>query len=230
MVKSCSESAFTLIELIVASMLVVVVLMGIFSISNVLSNNNQDYGQRYLVRSETQATLNHILNNASLALGTVNANDEAILTGAQVGDANSFCIRQPGNLQNGVTTPNSNIINSNADIWLCYSLTNNNTVSWCAETYTPGNNPRGATSCAASTNLLSAVTFLGTANSMAMVFTKTTPLFSITLQNCLNNTGTTTCNGNGAFPGTTPGISSDPANNPEVSITGSVIPTQASSG
>ena len=65
-----SKTAFTLIELIVSSVLVSVVVLGIFSINSVLNNNNQDYGQRYLVKSETQATLNHILNNASLAVGS----------------------------------------------------------------------------------------------------------------------------------------------------------------
>ena len=106
-----------------------------------LNNNSQDYGQRYLVRSETQATLNHILKNASLAVGygALAGNNEGIIIGAtnaSLGDTNSFCIHQPNG--NG-----NNLINyTGGDIWLCYSWSGNQ-INWCAETYSgPGTDPR----------------------------------------------------------------------------------------
>jgi hypothetical protein len=218
-----SKTAFTLIELIIASLLVVVVLLGTFSITNVLSNSGQDYGQRYLVKSETQASLNHVLNNASLAQGSANNNDEGILYNGNdpgIFDANSFCIHQPGNLVGGVNTPNSNAINFLNDIWLCYTLAAGQ-INWCAEKYTPGADPRGASSCTAAplANIITASTYLGTALNFTPTFTNAAGgqlLFSIVINNCLDTT-LATCTPAG-----------DPVNNPYISVTGSVIPTQES--
>ena len=241
-IKDLKKSAFTLIELIVSLALVCIVILGVFAISNVLSNNNQDYGQRYLVRSETQATLNHILNNAALAAGSLMGNDEGILYNgnqpAVFTDLNSFCIHQPGNYNavTQVTTLNSNITNSTNDIWLCYEYyppgdpNFPNQIRWCTETYNIGTaDPRGAKTCAASGNT---TTFLGSADGITPAFTNASAgqlTFSITINNCLNDTTAAgTCNGNGQSPGSTPGVSSDPVNNPEVSLSGSIIPTQES--
>jgi len=218
MKKNTFKTAFTLVELIIATVLVVIVFLGIFSISSVLSNNNQDYGQKYLVKSETQTTLNHILNDASQAIGTAttdvsnNLIDQGILLGADLGDPNSFCIRQN---------------TTGVDVWLCYTFYPSPIyqIKYCKETYTPGANPRGAASCATSANIIpgSGPTFLGTAYSMTPQFSATGQLlFSMTIQNCLNNSAQS-CNA-----GATPGTSSDPANNPEVQLSGSVIPTQES--
>ena len=74
-------TALTLIELIFATTLVSVVLVGLFSITSVLSTNSQDYGQKYLLASQTQATLNHILGNAALAVrDNFTSNDPGIIT------------------------------------------------------------------------------------------------------------------------------------------------------
>ena len=59
MKKIFSKTAYTLIELIVSLLLASFVVLGIYSIDQVLNNNAQDYGQRYLVKSGTQTTLNH---------------------------------------------------------------------------------------------------------------------------------------------------------------------------
>lgn len=75
--KNSNIKAFTLIELIVSLMLVSIVLLGIFAISNVLTSNNLDYGQKNIVNVETQATLQNILNNAFLAIG-----DNTVVGGA----------------------------------------------------------------------------------------------------------------------------------------------------
>ena len=42
-----SKTGFSLLELIIAAALVSVVILGIFAVNNVLTGNNQDYGQRY---------------------------------------------------------------------------------------------------------------------------------------------------------------------------------------
>jgi len=230
MKKNFSKTAFTLIELIVSLALVSVVVLGIFSINTVLNNNNQDYGQRYLVKSETQTTLNHILNNASLAFGSATnvgnppELDQGILIGPQMGAANnnSFCIHQ---------SPTS------GDIWICYTLDTNSSdaayqqITYCNKTYNINDSTgyRGA-----SGSCTNPAQFLGTANSITILPAGSTLpqspyfansggqlLFSITITNCLNDS-LASCNGSG------PGISSDPANNPEVQVSGSVSPPQES--
>jgi prepilin-type N-terminal cleavage/methylation domain-containing protein len=218
--KNVFKKAFTLIELIVGLVLLSFIVMGIFSISSVLDSNHQDYGQQYLVKSETQTTLNHILNNASLAVGSGTSDsfgnqDLGILIGAGnppgAGDANSFCIHQAGN---------NNIINSANDIWLCYTI-NANQIYWCTSTFAaatafPSFRGAAAPCTAASANY----TFLGTAfsisNPAAPTYTATNG-FSITIQNCYNDSL-------GSCSAT--GTSTDPANNPEIQLSGSVTPPQ----
>ena len=250
-----NKKAITLVELIIATVLVSVVLLGIFAVNSVLSSNNQDYGQRYLVKSATQTTLNHILNNAALAVGSAatdgsgNAVDLGILIGTTnygapdttcVGDDNSFCIHQASgaNILNNTTTyPNG--------IWLCYTfLPATYQIEWCAELYDAyvapnvNVNPRGASSCptAVTNNTIipagASPTFLGSAYSITNpagstllqtpVFVTSGPLlFSINILNCLNDSATSCNHG-------VNGTSSDPVNNPEVAITGSVTPSQES--
>ncbi len=208
--KVLSKTAYTLLELIIALVLVTVVVLGIFAVNSVLSNNNQDYGQRYLVRSDTQTTLNHIINNASLAVGSATTltpsggppvADLGILIGAQMGAANnnSFCIHQ----------------NNGADTWLCYVFDPVGfQIKYCNKAYnlTDPNGYRGAGgSC------LAAAQFLGTAFSIATVFTNSNGqlLFTITIQNCLNDSAT-------CFS------APDPVNNPNVTVSGSAFPTQVS--
>ena len=137
-------AAFSLLELIIASVLVVIVIMGIFAVNGVLSSNSQDYGQKYFVKSETQTTLNHILNNASMAIGSginvpsspVSVVDKGILIGtadlgidAQGNNANSLCIHQDiatttpldgASVNTTPSTPPS--YNAPASRWLCYTL------------------------------------------------------------------------------------------------------------
>ena len=137
MKRILNQSAFSLLELIIASVLVSVVILGILSVNNVLSNNNQDYGQRYLVKSNTQTTLNHILNNASLAIGsgTINNNQPDIgINDATVSGTygpTSFCIHQdiPPTPTNGYTidtmqpnNPPSFPPYSTNSRWLCYTF------------------------------------------------------------------------------------------------------------
>jgi prepilin-type N-terminal cleavage/methylation domain-containing protein len=216
MKKLFSITGYTLIELIVSLALLCLIVLGIFSINSVLNTNNQDYGQKYLVKSETQATLNHILNDASLAVGsgtsvgTPSELDTGILVGAAMGaaDNNSFCIHQ---------SP------SGVDTWLCYTFTPATyQIAYCNKTY---NLSDAAGFRGASGACTTAAQFLGSAfsitNPTAPVFTDSVATnqlqFSITIQNCLNNS-LATCSATGT--------STDPANNPEIQLTGSVTPSQ----
>ena len=243
-----SKTAITLVELIIGTMLMTIILLGMFAINNVFNNNNQDYGQRYLVKSQTQTTLDQILNNASLAVGADAVKDnEGILIGTNpygqgddpggIGDPNSFCFHQ-GGTANGFI----NIANSAADIWLCYTYypagtavtatTGPNSIYYCAETYDVGAaDPRGASSCgaAATAHTLIAgsnITFLGTAFSISELNSVATPPtfdttggFSITIQNCLDDS-LASCN----ISGTSTAL----ATNPEVQLSGSIFPPQVS--
>lgn len=208
-------TALTLIELIFATTLVSVVLFGLFSITSVLSTNSQDYGQRYLLASQTQATLNHILGNASLAVrDNISSQDPGILISVS-GDPNSFCMHQDiSSLTPANTNPNNTPNNYTDDRWLCYTLSNNQ-IYYCAYAYQPGPSPWGAASCVPASSV-----FLGTAFSITPVYSN--PTFSVTMQNCLNDATPT--------PGTcsATGISADPVNNPEVTRAGSVATTQVS--
>ena len=219
--RMISKTAFTLIELIVSSLLVAIVILGIFNISMVLNNNNQDYGQRYLVKSQTQITLNHILNNASLATGSA-ANvgapsvlDQGILIGAAMGaaDNNSFCIHQ----------------NNGGDVWVCYVFDpSSHQISYCNKVYnlSDGAGYRGASgACSAAAQFLgSAYSITSTsgtslASSPLFLSSSTQLLFAINILNCLNN-ALSSCQASG--------VSSTPSDNPEVQQSGSIIPLQIS--
>lgn len=226
MKRTLNQKAFTLIELIVCLVLLTIIALGIYAINMVLVFNDQDSGQQYSIKSQTQITLDNILNNASLGYGSANLNDDAILIGVpQQGggnDPNSFCIRQPSSQLNGYS-------------WYCYSWTNKKNSAYqyqinsCTETYEYKNmttNPRGAGSCLkpspVKTQILSGPTFVGTAFSMSPSFNANPQgaswQFSMKIQNCLDDSNTSTCFG----------TTQDP-NNPEVTLTGSVIPEEASS-
>jgi hypothetical protein len=251
MKKLFSKTAFSLLELIITSVLVVFVILGIFAVNGVLSSNNQDYGQRYFVKSETQTTLNHILNNASMAIGSGTKDsygnlDLGIQIGSGgvndpgVGDANSFCIHQDisslipdyTTANKTPTSPPSYNTPSNSR-WLCYtwypSGSNAYQIWYCAYTFSPAisyPSTRGAASCNVNSAFYLGTAFTNPFSTTSASFSPTTGVFSVTLQNCLNNSAlynsALSCNGAGANPGT----SSDPVNNPEVQLSGSVTPSQ----
>jgi prepilin-type N-terminal cleavage/methylation domain-containing protein len=213
MKKFLSKTAFTLIELIVSLTLLSVVLLGIFSISMVLNNNGQDYGQRYLVQSDTQTTLNNILNNVSLAVGSATSVGNPpevdlgieIVTPAVPGDPTYIHIHQ-----SPVPT------DTTQDIWYSYKFDPvAQQISYCTVPYNllDSLGHRGLAAAATCTR-----EFVGSAYNIDSPAppTYSSGVFSITIQNCLNN-GAPTCNA-----GTTAGTSSDPVNNPEVQLTGSV--------
>jgi Tfp pilus assembly protein PilW len=145
--------SFTLVEVLVASIVVSIILLGIITSSLSLNNNARYAAGSYYVTENVQNILNNILNNASQAYGTpdnpgfvgIDANPAhlAILdssgnsiqssSGGNIsaasdlpsGDANTFCIHQ--NLKTDGTFdeafPDAN------HRWVCYTLISNNLYS-----------------------------------------------------------------------------------------------------
>jgi len=242
--KTTLKTGFSLLELVIAASLVTVVIMGIFAINNVLTSNNQDYAQRYSVKSTTQTTLNHILNNASEAIGSGtniwNNNTSSYFpdVGIQyymsgVGDANSFCFHQdiPFTIVGGYTidnnpvnsTPTAPPYTSASTRWLCYtwypntssppaSSVNAYEIFYCARNYTYNSAYQGAGNCPVATS-----TYLGTAYLLPAVSYSSTTGFNVTLQDCFNNA---------ALSCFSQGASSDPVNNPQVTLSGNSFPAQ----
>ena len=213
-------TALTLLELIVSMMLVSVVLFGLFSVSMVLTNNSQDYGQRFLLNSQTQATLSHILNNASLAVKDISSGEPGIFI-SMATNPEFFCIHQ--NISNTILPADDTPLNTpgvySNDRWLCYTLSNYQ-INYCAMQYVAGASPWGAASCDGVANS----TFLGTAYSIT---TSTPPtfsngVFSITIQNCLDDTAASCFNADPTLQ--------DPVNNPQVTKSGSVACLQQGNG
>lgn len=233
--KLIQHKATTLLELIVAISLISVIVIGLFSINMVLSGNSKDYGQRYLLTSETQAALTHILNNATLAVGSGTSDSYGNLDlGIMIGtgnsmtgdpgvpltgsspltkDPNSFCIHQGAN---------NNILNSNNDIWLCYTWSPSSyEINYCTMPFVPAtgaNSYRGATSCTTNNS-----TYLGNSFTLPAATFSTAAggsmAFKVTIQNCINdNASPQTCSSSGT--------SLDPVNNPEIVKTGTVYPMQ----
>lgn len=197
-------------------MLTVFVILGLSSVNNALSNNNQDYGQRYLVKSETQNTLNSVLSAAQDAVGSGTmlcttdtrpfrplgalpclspVADRGILIGKQMGNNNpqSFCVHQkPGG----------------ADQWACYNLQPDHQIMMCHKDYNLADQAGYRGASAACSDL---PVFVGSANSLEINFSNSQNQlsFSVTIKNSLNND-----------------ISSDAENNPEVILTGGISPLQ----
>jgi len=206
--------AFTLIELIVSMTLMGIVVAGLLSINVVLTSNSKEYSTKAMLEANTQAVLNHILHNANLAVGSGSKiqltdgtiiDDKGIMMGAEIGDAQSICIHQDPN-----NTPND----TSDDIWYCYTDQGHSSdyqLKYCTRPYTLDPPYRGASSCGGSGTVvgtLGAVTFL--------TYDKTSG-FKITVGNCIDNH---------ADSCTTTESLRDPANNPEVLLTGSVFPPQ----
>jgi hypothetical protein len=234
MKKNVSTTGFTMVEVMVAFVLASILLLGIVTIDTSLDNASRNYGQRYAIKADAQVMLNHILQNAALAVGSASVNDEGIISGFAGGGggvpANTFCIHQAAG--NTILTSKGD----NHEIWLCYSFVPASfQLNWCAETYNsplppnpPSADPRGATDCATASGggkLIAGTTvsLLGSVFSITptyKVFAATgQSQFTVQILDCSNNADAT-CNNTGT--------STSLEGNPEIQITGSVIPLQAS--
>ncbi|MBI3602502.1 MAG: hypothetical protein HY209_06385 [Candidatus Omnitrophica bacterium] len=203
--KILSHLALSLMELIVASVVVIIILLGIASSQLIFQRNSNYFGSNYFVSAMTDNMLNHILTSASMAIGSGIANDKGILIGlAETGDANTFCIHQDvqKTLGPGVDYPgtvNGDLFTTANHRWLCYTLdSTTHQLTYCDRTYTSG-----AAKCPPGNGIV-----LGTALNVGPP-SFTNGLFSIAITNCMDPTQST-C-------GTT--------SNPSVTKTGSVSPS-----
>ncbi len=106
-------AAVTLTELLIATMIFSIVMLGAFSVDFALRQSQQSTSRNALVAMRTAATMLHIVKNAQLATG--NRNNLGILVNPF---PNTVCMRRDNELN---PTPD----NFSDDIWTCYTQINN---------------------------------------------------------------------------------------------------------
>lgn len=127
-----NRRGLTLVELIVSTAVASFVVYGMFNVIQGLNVSSDAYGKAVYAEGTTQATMNHILNNAKLMVGSVN-NIPFVRNG------NTFCLGQEGGN-----------VDAAPDSWQCYTQINNNgtnanQIFTCTKT-TVNNNPSCNTS------------------------------------------------------------------------------------
>ena len=122
------QAGLTLTELVIASLLVGIVSLGIFSVDYALRGSRNAASDDALLAMRTWAAMEHITKNAKLAVGNVNSVGVAAVQGS-----NYLCFRQ-----DVVSTPSD----FSDDIWRCYSGISNN-IHTC--TTTAGAGPSACT-------------------------------------------------------------------------------------
>ncbi len=241
--KIYNPIGLTLIELLVASSVIGLIMLGVITSNITLQKNTLDYANSYYVLQNTNQSLNHILAAASLAVGTPNnpgvalynprpsrcrstaRNGEAYMGQDQTrhnlcavnsGDPNTFCFHQNVD-PTDVTWPG--MVDPTKDRWLCYTFSSPN-ISWCTKTFSSG-----PSSCSGSGNVETGT--LGTAKTVTASFSlnsycfsipcdgRQKALFNVTIINCKDPTAN-------CSPGN--------ANNPYVVKSGSVSPPGHSAG
>ena len=152
--------ALTLTELLIATTIVGIIMMGVVSSDYAVRKSFQSQSADALLSLHTRVIVNDIIKNAALASGYKND------LGIRTLDANNFCIRQdPKNLP----TP----MDYSDDPWVCYTTVPNSALYTCAK-------PAGAVppaACATSDQKLGAVV------SVAPSFDPATDTFSVTIVN-----------------------------------------------
>ncbi len=194
--KILSQSAVTLIELIMATVVISIILLGITSSQVIFQKNSNYFGNSYFLSAVTDAMLNHILTSASMAIGSAAANDKGILIGGEADNtlpATTFCIHQdvpetPGSGVDYPGTVNGDLFTTPNDRWLCYTLYTPfvGNLVYCDWPYNSSLPNRGATTCVAGT-------VLGTVKSVTPSFGSQQALFSVTITNCMDTSQPSTC-------------------------------------
>lgn len=137
--------AFTIIEVLVASVVVSIIMLGVITTSISLSNSAKFSSANYFVSQNTQSALNQIIAQASIAIGTpsnpgfvgVDNLIDKDETGADVvddsgdvltrssltsGSSNSFCIRQNFSVDGDYSSSNPIAYNR----WACFTFNPSN--------------------------------------------------------------------------------------------------------
>lgn len=170
-------------ELIIASVVVTVVMLGVVSASIILQKNSTDYTNKYFITQTATNVLNSVLADASQVVGTVNCpgivigstNTPPSTCTSGTGDANTICFYQD---------PNGKIQDA-AGIWACYTYTSNN-IYRCTSNYS-----NGMKSCNAGVGS----TLVGTAMTSPWPLASfNRGVFSLTVDNCLKPALASCCN------------------------------------
>ena len=123
LLKDPGRSGLTLTELVIASILVGIVMVGIFSVDFALRGSRAAASDDSLLAMKTWATMEHISKNAKLAVGNI------VNPGVAAASGNNYlCFRQ-----DTATTPDD----YSDDIWRCYSRFSNN-IHTCTKTAAAG--------------------------------------------------------------------------------------------
>lgn len=197
--------AFSLFELIIASAVISIIMLGILTTMNALQKDTKSFSGGYYVNQQTNNILNHMATAASLAFGSPNDPGIVGVSNFDGGAGNwlvvgglgsdpftadkTFCIHQ--NVSQGDTNwPGT--VDTNVERWLCYTApqgTNGDyNVYWCSR------NSAGA--------CLTTDRVIGKARSVIPILSLDgTPgnsrnSFQVTIQSCYENTPT--CNQNPA--------------------------------
>ena len=168
-----SEKALSLMELVLATGIIGIIIWGMTSSELVFYNNSKNYGSQYAVTSMTVATLNHIINNASKAVGSDGESDKGILTQTDLLQADpTFCIHQKPT--------------SSTHQWYCYTQIGTD-IYGCIRPYTASPIPpiRGAEQCTRSNRRIGGA-IAETISDSNPTFDLNTLIFSITINNCFN--------------------------------------------
>ncbi|MBF0490532.1 MAG: hypothetical protein HQL15_07930 [Candidatus Omnitrophica bacterium] len=192
------------------------VLMGALLSTTALQKSANDHGAGYENQSQASLVLDHILHNASLAMGSdMNKDsDKGILVGsAETGDADTVCIHQDVD-DKGVMHLDS-AQDTKDDHWLCYSLKTSGTtrgIYYCYKSYDSSVSCptcRGASACSVTDK------FLGTASSWIPRFEPNGRqlLFTMSITSRLKSTSD---------------VKSNDGSNPETTVSGGVSPAMHS--
>lgn len=172
--------AITLMELIIASIVVTVVMLGVVSANIILQKDSTSFSNKYYVTEVANTVLSSILADAAQVVGTASA--PGIVIGAGTGDANTTCFYQD---------PNGIIQDTANGKWTCYTYynppsPNQYNIYRCTSNYSKGSN-QGMKKC----NTGAGSTLIGTASASPWLLTVfNNGLFSLTVDNCWNPAAT----------------------------------------
>ena len=150
-----NEKALTLTELIMASAVVGIVMMGVVSSDYAIRKHSDAAFNGAILSVNTQGILNHITNNAYQANGSTGNPGIVIGTGGNGVSVNTFAIR----------------INSVGPVWICYTLTGGHLYT-CSRT-AAGSCSSGDTNLGIVQSIAPNFTTNNVAGSVQMVFTVT---------------------------------------------------------
>jgi type II secretory pathway pseudopilin PulG len=170
-----NSTGFTLLEIIVASVVVATIMLGIVTSNLTLQKDTRDASNGFYIAATTQQTINQILKDASLMVGSLS---QLGMTGENILNKNGSQTNTPGS-----TNFCFNQSDPAAPVYVCYTLTSNKIQR-----------------CGPSVNTCSGGTDLGTAKSITTTFTVNSTqtngqqaLFDVIIENCLDPAAASCC-------------------------------------